>query len=216
MTPSKRACNQRRRAFKLAGLLAEPRTAAPDPRSRPPSGLLFGSFPLRRRPPNPVRRAQAGCSRAFRPRAASGNWRGPPRNCFATGGKARQRVSALTGPDRPCRNRQVVLQNPCVERSSPRRRHRGAQRCAGRRHTRRALVQLAGDRHIAGSLIKLLGSRGAYAGGQGHAGTSQIGHPLLIKGTLVQKPSFWLFNANALATLANAKDRREQLSVDRP
>ena len=51
-----------------------------------------------------------------------------------------------------------------------------------------ALVQLAGDRQIARSLIKLLGTRGAYAGGQGHAGTSQIGHPLLIKGELVQKP----------------------------
>jgi hypothetical protein len=78
------------------------------------------------------------------------------------------------------------------------------------------LVQPAGDRHIARALIKLLGTHSAYAGGQGHAGTSQIGRPLLIKGTLVQKPSFWLFKANALAALANAKDRREQLSVDRP
>ena len=78
-----------------------------------------------------------------------------------------------------------------------------------------ALVQLAGDRHITRSLIKLLETRGAYAGGQGHAGTSQIGHPLLIKGTLVQKPRFWLFRANALAALAKAADSREQRSVSR-
>jgi hypothetical protein len=71
-----------------------------------------------------------------------------------------------------------------------------------------ALVQLTGDRQIARSLIKLLEANGVYAGGQGHAGTSQIGHPLLIKGALVQKPRFWLFEANALATLANAKDSR--------
>jgi hypothetical protein len=50
----------------------------------------------------------------------------------------------------------------------------------------------------------LLGARGAYAGGQGHAGTSQIGHLLLIKGTLVQKPRFWVFRAKALAALAKA------------
>jgi hypothetical protein len=67
-----------------------------------------------------------------------------------------------------------------------------------------ALVQLAGDRHTARSLIKLLDANGVNAGGQGHAGTSQIGHPLLIKGTLVQKPRFWLFRANALAALAKA------------
>jgi hypothetical protein len=73
------------------------------------------------------------------------------------------------------------------------------------------LVQLAGDRQIARSLIKLLETRGAYAGGQGHAGTSQIGHPLLINGTLVHKPRFWLFRANALAALAKAMDSREQL-----
>jgi Domain of unknown function (DUF927) len=73
------------------------------------------------------------------------------------------------------------------------------------------LVQLAGDRQIARSLIKLLETRGAYAGGQGHAGTSQIGHPLLIDGTLVHKPRFWLFRANALAALAKAMDSREQL-----
>jgi hypothetical protein len=68
------------------------------------------------------------------------------------------------------------------------------------------LVQLAGDRQIARSLIKLLETRGAYAGGQGHAGTSQIGHPVLIKGTLVHKPRFWLFRANALAALTKAVD----------
>ena len=68
-----------------------------------------------------------------------------------------------------------------------------------------ALVQLAGDRQIARSLIKLLGTHGAYAGGQGHAGTSQIGRPLLIKGTLVQKPRFWLFKTKALAALAKAR-----------
>ena len=78
-----------------------------------------------------------------------------------------------------------------------------------------ALVQLAGDRHIASSLIKLLATHGAYAGGQGHAGTSQIGHPLLIKGTLVQKPRFWLFKANALAALAKTTDKGEQDSPSR-
>jgi hypothetical protein len=78
-----------------------------------------------------------------------------------------------------------------------------------------ALVQLAGDRQIARSLIKLLGTRGAYAGGQGHAGTSQIGRPLIIKGTLVQKPRFWLFRAKALAALAKATDSQEQRSVSR-
>jgi hypothetical protein len=55
-------------------------------------------------------------------------------------------------------------------------------------------------------MIKLLEAHGVYAGGQGHAGTSQIGHPLLIKGALVQKPRFWLFEAVALAALADAKD----------
>jgi hypothetical protein len=54
-----------------------------------------------------------------------------------------------------------------------------------------------------------------YAGGQGHAGTSQIGHPLLIKGTLVQKPRFWLFRANALAALAKASDSQEQRPLSR-
>ncbi len=78
-----------------------------------------------------------------------------------------------------------------------------------------ALVQLAGDRQIARSLIKLLGRRGAYAGGQGHAGTSQIGRPLLIKGALVQKPRFWLFRAKALAALAKAMDKGEQDSPSR-
>ena len=72
-----------------------------------------------------------------------------------------------------------------------------------------ALVQLAGDRQIARSLVKLLGTHGAYAGGQGHAGTSQIGHPLFIKGTLVHKPRFWLFRAKALAALAKAMDSPE-------
>jgi len=72
-----------------------------------------------------------------------------------------------------------------------------------------ALVRPVGDRQIARSLIKLLGTHGAYAGGQGHAGTSQIGRPLLIKGTLVQKPRFWLFRAKALAVLAKAMDSRE-------
>jgi hypothetical protein len=71
-----------------------------------------------------------------------------------------------------------------------------------------ALVQLAGDRQIARSLIKLLGTHGAYAGGQGHAGTSQIGRPLLIKGVLVDKPRFWLFKARALAALEAAKTSR--------
>lgn len=74
-----------------------------------------------------------------------------------------------------------------------------------------ALVQLAGDRHIVRSLIKLLETHGAYAGGQGHAGTSQIGHPLLIKGELVRKPRFWLFRANALAALAKAMGSAEHL-----
>jgi hypothetical protein len=74
-----------------------------------------------------------------------------------------------------------------------------------------ALVQLAGDRHIRDSLIKLLETHGAYDGGQGHAGTSQIGHPLIINGTLVQKPRFWLFRAKALAALAKAMDSGEQL-----
>ena len=78
-----------------------------------------------------------------------------------------------------------------------------------------ALVQLAGDRQIARSLIKLLETHGAYAGGQGHAGTSQIGRPLLIKGALVNKPRFWLFRAKALAALAKAMDSREQHSVSR-
>ena len=79
-----------------------------------------------------------------------------------------------------------------------------------------ALVQRAGDRQIARSLIKLLGNHGAYAGGQGQAGTSQIGHPLLIKGTLVQKPRFWLFKTKALVALAKAMDSREQHSVSWP
>jgi len=78
-----------------------------------------------------------------------------------------------------------------------------------------ALVRLAGDRQIARSLIKLLGTHGAYAGGQGHAGTSQIGHPLLIEGTLVQKPRFWLFKTKALVASAKAMDSREQHSVVR-
>ena len=78
-----------------------------------------------------------------------------------------------------------------------------------------ALVQLAGDRQIARSLIKLLGTHGAYDGGQGHAGTSQIGHPLLIKGTLVQKPRFWLFRAKALVALAKAMHRSRAISVSR-
>ncbi len=78
-----------------------------------------------------------------------------------------------------------------------------------------ALVQLAGDRQIARSLIKLLETHRAYAGGQGDAGTSQIGRPLLIKGTLVHKPRFWLFKAKALAALAKAMDGREQHSVSR-
>jgi uncharacterized protein DUF927 len=77
----------------------------------------------------------------------------------------------------------------------------------------RALVQLAGDRYIARLVIKLLGRHGAYAGGQGHAGTSQIGQPLLIKGTLVQKPRFWLFKTKALVALEKAMDSREQHSV---
>ena len=72
-----------------------------------------------------------------------------------------------------------------------------------------ALLQLAGDRQIARSLIKLLGTHGAYAGGQGHAGTSQIGRPLIIKGVLVHKPRFWLFRVKALAALAKAMDSRE-------
>jgi hypothetical protein len=72
-----------------------------------------------------------------------------------------------------------------------------------------ALVQLAGDRHIRDSVVKLLGAHGAYAGGQGHAGTAQIGRPLIIKGTLVQKPRFWLFRAKALAASAKAMDCRE-------
>jgi len=78
-----------------------------------------------------------------------------------------------------------------------------------------ALLQLAGDRRIARSLLKLLGTHGAYAGGQGHAGTSQIGRPLLIKGALVQKPRFWLFKVNALAALAKAKESGEQDSPSR-
>ena len=68
-----------------------------------------------------------------------------------------------------------------------------------------ALVQLAGDRQIARSLIKLLGTRGAYAGGQGHAGTSQIGHPLLIKGSW-SRTAIRLFRAKALAALAKASN----------
>jgi hypothetical protein len=72
-----------------------------------------------------------------------------------------------------------------------------------------ALVRLAGDRQIARSLIKLLGTHGAYAGGQGHAGTSQIGHPLIIKGKLVEKPRFWLFKRQALVALAKTRQGRE-------
>jgi hypothetical protein len=78
-----------------------------------------------------------------------------------------------------------------------------------------ALVQLAGDRQIARSLVKLLETHGAYAGGQGHAGTSQIGHPLLIKGTLVHKPRFWLFRAKALDALVKAMDSGQQDSPSR-
>ena len=72
-----------------------------------------------------------------------------------------------------------------------------------------ALVQLAGDRQIARSLIKLLGTHGVYDGGQGHAGTSQIGRPLIIKGTLVEKPRFWLFKTKALVALAKTMQGRE-------
>jgi hypothetical protein len=72
-----------------------------------------------------------------------------------------------------------------------------------------ALMRLSGGRQIARSLIKLLGRHGAYAGGQGHAGTSQIGHPLLIKGTLVEKPRFWLFKTKALVALAKAMQDQE-------
>jgi hypothetical protein len=78
-----------------------------------------------------------------------------------------------------------------------------------------ALVQLAGGRQIARSVIKLLGRHGAYVGGQGHAGTSQIGRPLLIKGTLVQKPRFWFFKTKALVALAKAMHSREQHSASR-
>jgi hypothetical protein len=71
-----------------------------------------------------------------------------------------------------------------------------------------ALVQLSGDRQIARSLIKFLGNHGAYDGGQGHAGTSQIGRPLLINGTLVEKPRFWLFKTKALVALAKTMQGR--------
>jgi len=53
-----------------------------------------------------------------------------------------------------------------------------------------ALLQLAGGRQIRDSMIKLLEARGAYVDGQGDARTSQIGHPLLVKGALVNKPRF--------------------------
>ncbi len=43
----------------------------------------------------------------------------------------------------------------------------------------------------------------------GVAPRQQIGRPLLIKGTLVQKPRFWLFKAKALAALAKAMQGRE-------
>jgi hypothetical protein len=72
-----------------------------------------------------------------------------------------------------------------------------------------ALVRLSGDRQIARSVIKLLGNHGAYDGGQGNAGTSQIDHPLIIKGTLVQKPRFWLFKTKELVALAKTLQGRK-------
>ncbi len=124
-------------------------------------------------------------------------------------------LSALKEPDRLVVISGKLGSKPTTIERPPRWGHLAAQGRAGRRRSRRALVQLAGDRHIARSLIKLLGTHGAYAGGQGHAGTSQIGHPLLIKGTLVQKPRFWLFKAKVLAALAKAMDSGEQHSPSR-
>lgn len=57
-------------------------------------------------------------------------------------------------------------------------------------------VQLAGDCTSRNA--------GRVSGGQGHAGTSQIGHPLIIEDTLVQKLRFWLIAADALAALVKA------------
>ena len=76
-------------------------------------------------------------------------------------------------------------------------------------------MQLAGGRQIRDSMIKLLEARGAYVDGQGDARTSQIGHPLLVKGALVNKPGFWLFKAKALAALEDLNSRRKAATIQR-
>ena len=86
MTPSNGRATKGGGRSKAAGLLAEPRTAAPVPHSRVPSGPPC-SAPCHSADvlEIPSRRAQAGHWPAFRPR---GGKAGAARNCFANGGKA--------------------------------------------------------------------------------------------------------------------------------
>jgi hypothetical protein len=163
----------------------------------------------------------SGWPAGFWPRAASGNWRAAEK-LFR---ERRQGDAALTAKAlarlisaEP--NRLVAIDEELVS-ETPRLKdhHFGVtleqQGRAGRRRSRQSVGAAGRDRQIARSLIKLLEANGVYAGDKGHAGTSQIGRPLLIKGALVQKPRFWLFRAKALVALANASDGQEQRSVNR-
>ena len=76
-----------------------------------------------------------------------------------------------------------------------------------------ALVQLAGDRQIARSLIKLLGTHGAYAGGQGHAGTSQIGRPLIIKGDAGPEAAVLAVQGEGVGRLGEGDGQSRAISV---
>jgi hypothetical protein len=62
----------------------------------------------------------------------------------------------------------------------------------------RSLTEIAGDKELKEALISELSTTGAYVGGHGHAGTSQIAIPMIIDGKRVEKPRFWLIDYNWL------------------
>jgi hypothetical protein len=62
----------------------------------------------------------------------------------------------------------------------------------------RSLIEIAGDKQSKEALIAELTTTGAYVGGHGHAGTSQIAIPMIIDGKKVQKPRFWLLDYGSL------------------
>ena len=68
----------------------------------------------------------------------------------------------------------------------------------------RSLIEIAGDKQLARALIDELKTIGAYIGGHGHAGTSQIGIPMMIQGRRVEKPRFWLIDHNSLRFSLNS------------